>query len=396
MTLNDAERALAIKRSAHGAVIGSVRAPWFAFGPTSKTSEEYGGNAHEHYFSTVHRATESALRTAAFFRRWAIAGWNAGRASAGYVAFRRTGSNSQSAIMGVRGLFTAEPGLPRRFSRITTFRHRPRLALPTRGVVGVVDKPKLEEVVGALRGDGFYVFPDRLDGALVTELLALAEAVPAYASLEAGSAPVEFDPGDVVSSRYLCEQADLVDAPIVQRLFSDPSITAVADAYLQCDSLQTDVGMWQSLVFGPETRSVSSQLFHGDRDHLQFVKFFVYLTDVSSGTGPHVFVRGSHRRRPPQLRRDIRFSDEEVAVHYPAGDVVEVLGPRGTIMAVDTSGLHKGKPPETGNRWIFELEFASSLFGPGGLPMDIRAVSTQLAERLATDPRKFSRFRVVV
>jgi hypothetical protein len=348
-----------------------------------------------HYFSTVGSSAASARRTAHSLRRWSIAAWNTGRASAGYARFRRTGSSPESGTMGLRGLFTADPGLPRTLSRIATFIRRPRLTLPARGVLGVVDEPKLDAVVDALRDHGFYVFPDRLEDTLVTELLALAEAVPRYASLEAGSAPVEFDPGDVVSSRYLCEQADLVDAPIVQRLFSDPSITAVADAYLRCDSMQTDVGMWQSLVFGPETRSVSSQLFHGDRDHLQFVKFFVYLTDVTSGTGPHVFVRGSHRRRPLQLRRDVRFSDEEVAVHYPAGDVVEVLGPRGTIIAVDTSGLHKGKPPETGTRWIFELEFASSLFGPGGLPMGIRAVSPLLADRLATNPRKFARFRTL-
>jgi hypothetical protein len=40
-----------------------------------------------------------------------------------------------------------------------------------------------------------------------------------------------------------------------------------------------------------------------------------------------------------------------------------VTGPRGTILAEDTRGLHKGKPVAKGDRLVLEFEFSSSMFG---------------------------------
>jgi hypothetical protein len=297
--------------------------------------------------------------------------------------------------MGLRALFTVDPLLPKRISRITTLGHPPRPVLPARGILGSLDQADLDRIVTALQRDGYYVFPRLLDPSLVGALHSAAQTLTRYASLPVGAEPVEYDPARVVSGRYLCKQEELVNVAVVQQLIADASVLAVADTYLHCDTVQSDIGAWQSVVFGPETRSESSQLFHSDRDHLQFVKFFVYLTDVTAATGPHVFVRGSHRVRPEPLKRDIRFDDEEVFEHFASRDVIEHLGPCGTIIAVDTSGLHKGRPPESGERWIFELEFASSRFGPGGLTLDIRVVAPELAQQMRRTPWKYSRFRVV-
>jgi hypothetical protein len=338
---------------------------------------------------------DSSLGATRFLKRWAVAARNGARASAGYLTFRRSGVEPEQGVRGLRGLFTAHPELPRTISRFTTSTHRPRLQLPAHGALGTIDAQRLHRVVRALRTDGYYVFPDRLSEELLEQLDHLFDTLPRYASLDNWSTTrVAYDPANVVSGRYLCEQAELVDAPIVQRLFSDPSIITVADAYLHCDSFQTDVGMWESVVAAAETRSASSQLFHSDRDHLQFVKFFVYLNHVDSGTGPHVYVRGSHHRRPEVLRRDIRFEDSVIAAQYSPDDIIEVLGPRGTIIAADTSGIHKGKAPAHGTRRIFELEYASSCYGPGALPMVLHEVSPELAEGMAATPRKFSRFDV--
>jgi hypothetical protein len=219
--------------------------------------------------------------------------------------------------------------------------------------------------------------------------------MPRTASGWGGAAAPEFDPSRLVASRYLCAQADLVNASPVQELLADPTLAAVADAYLGCHSVQSDVGLWQSVVFDAEGRSASSQLFHSDRDHLQFVKFFVYLSDVTSETGPHVYVRESHRLRPHELRRDVRFTDEQIASHYDDSDVVEIVGPQGTVVVVDTSGLHMGKPPESGERWIIELEFGSSAFGPSAIPFDVTPASERFDLECRRDRRRFSRFRLL-
>ena len=57
-------------------------------------------------------------------------------------------------------------------------------------------------------------------------------------------------------------------------------------------------------------------------------------------------------------------------------NVTELTGPAGTIMAVDTIGLHKGKTPTAGDRLALENEFSTSLFGtlyeiPDFIPTDL-------------------------
>ena len=325
-------------------------------------------------------------------RRWLVALRDSVRAGAGYLVFRSSAREPAWGVRGLRGLFTAHPDLPRRMGRVTTVRHRSRLVRPAPTGVLAIDTERLATVSTALGRDGFYVFPDRLDSAIVDALLGEGRALPRLASVDQGSEAILFDQDHVVSSRYLCGHRDLVNSAIVQTMLSDPTFPAIADAYLGCDCVQCDVGLWQSVVHDDGSRDAASQRFHSDRDHLQFLKFFVYLTDVDADTGPHVFVRGSHRSRPVPLRRDIRYSDEQVADWYRPDDVVELIGPRGTVIAVDTSGLHKGKPPTSGERWIFELEYSSSLYGPGGIPMQVdRAIGPFIAS-LASQPRRYARF----
>ena len=87
-----------------------------------------------------------------------------------------------------------------------------------------------------------------------------------------------------------------------------------------------------------------AQLYHFDMDRPQFLKLFFYLTDVTPDTGPHCYVRASHRERPAALWRDGRHADDEVLALYGRASEVEITAPRGTLIAVDTSGFRKGKP----------------------------------------------------
>jgi hypothetical protein len=101
------------------------------------------------------------------------------------------------------------------------------------------------------------------------------------------------------------------------------------------------------------------------------MKFFFYLTDVSSDTGPHCYVKGSHKILPLELRRDGRFSDEEISESYGSKNLIEICGKKGTILAVDTRGFHKGKELLKDNRLLLQLEFANSMFGQTYPKVDI-------------------------
>jgi hypothetical protein len=74
--------------------------------------------------------------------------------------------------------------------------------------------------------------------------------------------------------------------------------------------------------------------------------------------------------------------------------VVELAGPKGTVLAVDTMGFHKGKPPISGYRLLAQLEYASPLFvqsASSPLPMPRNALPELLATRNAY-PWAFKRF----
>jgi hypothetical protein len=66
---------------------------------------------------------------------------------------------------------------------------------------------------------------------------------------------------------------------------------------------------------------------------------------------------------PRALASDGRKDDEVIKSMGLWDRVAELTGPAGTVMAVDTLGLHKGLPPRVGDRCVLQVEFATTLFG---------------------------------
>jgi hypothetical protein len=114
-------------------------------------------------------------------------------------------------------------------------------------------------------------------------------------------------------------------------------------------------------------RERHAHLFHRDVDDFRFFKYFFYLTDVEPGEGAHVCVVASHRE-PPVFRRGDRwnirrYSDEEIARHYPAARIVEICGPSGTGFAENTMCVHKGRTPVSRPRLLLQLQYALFDYG---------------------------------
>jgi len=245
------------------------------------------------------------------------------------------------------------------------------------GLLGGLDA---DRALAALRHDGMVVFPEPLPADLLEDLRAVGTRLDAHPRPSTGAPPAPFDPRSSGIRRADLHEADLLGERPVQRLVADPSLRAFAGRYLACDPVNDLVTMWWSAaVTGTADRSTAAQQFHADLDRLRFVKFFAYLTDVGRDQGPHVYVRGSHRRRPTALRADRRFTDDEVQARFPARDLVSIEGPAGTVFAADTSGLHKGLPLSDGHRLVVQVEFASGLLGapyttvpPSTFPPDVR------------------------
>jgi hypothetical protein len=203
----------------------------------------------------------------------------------------------------------------------------------------------------------------------------------------------EYRAGNPHSTRYDYREEDLVADDAVLRLITDPTLGAVADAYLGMQAIEVRGDMWRSIPHPEGASSEAAQMFHADRDHARTLKFFVYLTDVDPTTGPHVFVRRSRRARSA-LREDRRFTDEEVTACYGADAVIELCGPAGTLLAADTSGLHKGQHPAAGPRLVVGVQYASGRHGVRVGDYVVDPADDDVSARIRARRRRFQRFRL--
>jgi hypothetical protein len=257
-----------------------------------------------------------------------------------------------------------------------------------------VGKAQVKQIAGKLRRDGFAMLQRRLPTTHCSQLLAYALSNPGVPLTQAvDSPPCIFDRDNPQSLRHQFGSNELFSDPTIQHVATDPFFFSVAQEYLGFNPVLDLLTMWWSAPGDNSLQSKAAQLYHFDMDRFRFVKFFVYLTDVTTHTGPHCYVRGSHRRKPADLLRDERISDAELANHYPKEAFVELTGPAGTILAVDTRGFHKGKPLEAGDRLIFQIQFADSLFGQNYPPVEFNeGISELTLERIRSNHRCYSNF----
>ncbi len=308
-----------------------------------------------------------------------------------------TGTTPNEAYQSLRALHVATAGaFNSRLEAPLRTAHPPRPSESSAtGVLGVIDEPRLAKITADLDRDGYHIFPERLTSEQCDRLMAFARAQPVVGYL--GDNVLPFD--DFEQGRGQCATFDLQEkislrSADVQRLCVDPGFLRVSQAYLRCEPVLDLIALWWSIPLGEKESSVSGQLYHFDLDRPHFLKFFVYLNDVDDENGPHHFVRGSHRNVQKGALADRRFQDAEIAKCYDlARDEVIFRAPRGTIFAEDTRGLHKGARVRSGERLVFQLEFASTLFGAPFETHDIGAKFTpEFREAVRSRRRTMARF----
>lgn len=304
------------------------------------------------------------------------------RVLAGLLRFALTGRNGPGAYGAMRRLYARTDG---RFNDaiLALYRRlRPWRPQPVDGCLGRWSVAEQQAVADALRRDGIAVFERRLPEAMCAALERHARTVPC---LPMGASEPQVYGGPRQALRHDFSPQDIVASPEACRVLFDGTFAALAGAYFGARPVFDFAAMWWTTAAGERDLSAAAQKFHYDMDRLYFLKFFVYLTDVTPQTGPHVFVAGSHRRKPQALRRDGRFEDADIARHYPAEAIRSICAPRGTVFAADTRGLHKGQPVLAGERLVLQVEFALNRFGQSYVPVRVSAADLR-ARGLAAAP----------
>jgi hypothetical protein len=299
----------------------------------------------------------------------------------GYLTFLRTGVTPPEAYLEMRYLFAVTNGYFNdgvcallRIRRLTE-----PVSLQRDSSKIYDDIPPLSDIssfefdgavklrmLADLRESGLSILPKRLSKEGVAKVRsALKTEKGCYRPAEGQEleGPVTINEVPKGSLALYYEPEALLRLPEIAELATDEALRQIAEEYLKAPPILDSVSAWWSFPTGRGASSDAAQLFHYDMDRLKFLKFFVYLTAVDESSGPHCYVKKSHKRLPKLLRPDGRKTNDLVLAHYPPAHIARITGEAGTSFFADTRGLHKGEAPHLKARLLLQLQWSVSLFG---------------------------------
>jgi len=218
-----------------------------------------------------------------------------------------------------------------------------------RAVAAAASDTRMQEAREALLVSGCCVVPDFLDAPtvdlLATKAAALYSTHAQYVSLESkGSDRRIYGADRVCSELELQGPMDWVDA--LSRAF----YLAAQVPWFQ---------MLGRITYSGDNLGSGSG-WHRDSPFSHQFKAILYLSDVSEENGPFEYLPGSHRFERLRLTSRLlnvplhkyRFSDEQVEEleRLSGTPRMSVIGRRGSLVLIDSRGLHRGRPLRSGER----------------------------------------------
>ena len=290
--------------------------------------------------------------------------------SGGWTHYRG-GETPRDAHVALIDLFIESRGTANdRLAKLVGLAHPPYRLPSASGVLGDLSQADLAKIQSQLETDGYYVFENCLSEDFCDRLMNRAlEAECMILGDEVWSKGLRgrYDRAKPIATKYLLTEDDTTDIPEVQELVSDPSIITVAQNYLRSKPIFSGISLWWSAAVTGAPDSQAAQMFHWDMERIKWIRFFIYVTDVTLDTGPHCFVKGTHRTGaiPDSLLKlgYVRHTDETIVSAYGRERYLEFVGRRGTIIAEDSRGFHKGMEPRQGDRLLLAFELSNTTFG---------------------------------
>ena len=93
------------------------------------------------------------------------------------------------------------------------------------------------------------------------------------------------------------------------------------------------------------------------------IKSILYLTDVNEENGPFEYFKKTHQASEKiqnfllnELKHHTRYSEDEISKFKDKG-LKTFTAQAGTVILVDTSGIHRGRPIDEGNRYALTNYF---------------------------------------
>lgn len=314
----------------------------------------------------------------------------------GYKYFELNGETPVYSYRSLRKLFYTSNGqFNKKISKKISKQNPPyKLEEVSKGILGDITQKDSDFIVSKLNQDGFYIFDKLLNEIDLQKLLDFSLEKEARLMPYPKLCFKKYNRDNPEAVKYQFLEKDLVNNEVVQNILTDKSILKISQDFLGSKPIIDLISMWWSTCFSKEASSEIAQLYHFDMERIKFIKFFIYLTDVDEQTGPHCYVKGSTKNIPLSVRKDGRIDDREIENAYNKEDLLEICGEKGTILAVDTSGFHKGKKLEKNDRLLFQIELTNSLFGVKNTYYKVENSSEKLKKAKVKFPELYQRYSV--
>jgi len=212
---------------------------------------------------------------------------------------------------------------------------------------------KSEEIVQSLNKDGYCVYPGFITrsecNTLVQEFEEVLQDQPEQVWRDNDNSDERIFGLEMFSKK-------------VGDVFKDDLLRGVIKDYLGVEGIYSFV-MGNRLTFR-RNNAGSGGGWHRDTYFTRQLKFIIYLSPVSENCGPFEYVPGSHKvssklkDMPKQIIKGNYRRYEKAN-----SEVATLCGEPGDLIIVDTSGVHRGRPLVSGNRYALTNYLSVSSFG---------------------------------
>jgi hypothetical protein len=210
------------------------------------------------------------------------------------------------------------------------------------------------EIFCDLKNDGFVDLGISISDAQIDSIINELKKVKCYDFAKPGEHAVDINnvSKEVQLAHY--KRKDLAQIPQIIKIANDSKVLNAVTKYLGVQPTISNINCWWS--FGDRESAKEAQFYHRDLDDYKFLKMFIYLTDVSENSGPHIYIKRSHKSN--KLNKLRRFNDLEVNEQFKRADILTLTKPKGNTFIEDTYGIHKGQLPKNGNRLILQIQYS--------------------------------------
>ena len=225
--------------------------------------------------------------------------------------------------------------------------------------------------VNSLKRDGFYILPFLITENVIENIIQSLNSINLFSPNDQDKREIKRE--DCINQKtgsniWKYRHDQLYNLPVIKNIVHDPLLQIIASMYLNTNARLRKPKAWISKSEWEQSEEElyqNAQMFHFDYDSFNFLKVFIYLSDVDESNGPHSVVKYSHNPFPAKLIDHIspycRLQDPMIRDVYGSSNVERIMGKKGTIFLSDSSLFHKGTPLELGKfRELLSFEFVDS------------------------------------